>query len=287
MSIAGGFHKAVEAAAKCGCSTLQVFTKNNNQWRGKPLVPEDRARFQAALADHKIVAPLAHNSYLINLGSPDDDLWQKSLEAMIVEMERAHELGIPYVVAHPGAFTTSTEEEGIARIIQAIDEIHRRTPKIASQILLETTAGQGSCLGWRFEHLAEILSGVREHQRLGVCFDTCHVFAAGYPLGTPAEYKQTMAAFDAQIGLARIKAFHLNDSKKELGSRVDRHEHIGEGKLGLEPFRLLLADKRFKDVPMYLETEKGERDGVDLDVMNLATLRGLELSNTSRVSGSN
>lgn len=297
LTITGGYHKAVERAAALGCQCLQIFTfpphrwpfaaaktgvqsvefltKNNNQWRGKPLVPEDRARFQAALAEHKIVAPLAHNSYLINLGSPDDDLWQKSLEAMIVEMERANELGIPYVVAHPGAFTTSTEEEGIARIIQAIDEIHRRTPTVASQILLETTAGQGSCLGWRFEHLAEILSGVREHQRLGVCFDTCHVFAAGYPLGTPAEYKQTMAAFDAQIGLGRIKAFHLNDSKKELGSRVDRHEHIGEGKLGLEPFRLLLADKRFKDVPMYLETEKGERDGVDLDVMNLATLRGL------------
>jgi len=275
LSITGGYFKAVERAAAVGCACVQIFTKNNNQWRGKPLLPEDRARFQTALAEHKIVAPLAHNSYLINLGSPDDDLWQKSLEAMIVEMERAHELGIPYVVAHPGAFTTSTEEEGIARIIQAIDEIHRRTPQVASQILLETTAGQGSCLGWRFEHLAEILSGVREHQRLGVCFDTCHVFAAGYPLGTPAEYKQTMKTFDEQVGLARIKAFHLNDSKKELGSRVDRHEHIGEGKLGLEPFRLLLADKRFKDVPMYLETEKGERDGVDLDVMNLATLRGL------------
>lgn len=275
LSITGGYHKAVERAAAVGCECVQIFTKNNNQWRAKPLTPDDCTRFRAALAEHKIRAPLAHNSYLINLASPDEVLWRRSLEAMVVELERAHDLGIPYVVAHPGAFTTSSEEQGTARIITALNEIHQRCAKLDSQVLLETTAGQGSCLGWRFEHLADILGGVREHQRLGVCFDTCHVFAAGYPLGTPEEYQQTMQAFDQIVGIARIKAFHLNDSKKALGSRVDRHEHIGEGMLGLEPFRLLLADPRFADTPMYLETEKGERDGVDLDAINLATLRGL------------
>lgn len=275
LSITGGYFKAVERAAAIGCDCVQIFSKNNNQWRAKPLTDDDCARFRDALAQHKIRAPLVHNSYLINLASPDVDLWRKSLEAMIVELERAHALGIRYVVAHPGAFTTSTEEEGTARIIAAIDEIHRRTGHVESEILLETTAGQGSCIGWRFEHLADILGGVRQSARLGVCLDTCHIFAAGYPLRSPEEYQQTFAEFDRVVGIKRIRAFHLNDSKKGLGSRVDRHAHIGQGELGLEPFRHLLADPRFHETPMYLETEKGERDGVDLDVMNLATLRGL------------
>jgi deoxyribonuclease-4 len=275
LSITGGYHKAVERAAAVGCDCVQIFTKNNNQWRAKPLTPDECSRFRAALAEHKIQAPLAHNSYLINLASPDETLWQRSLDAMVVELQRAHDLGIPYLVAHPGAFTTSSEEEGTARIVLALDRIHQQTEKLESQVLLEVTAGQGTCLGWRFEHLADILGGVRQPGRLGVCFDTCHAFAAGYPLGTPEEYEKTMQEFDRVVGLPRIKAFHLNDSKKGLGSRVDRHHHIGEGLLGLEPFRLLLADPRFRDTPMYLETEKGERDGVDLDVINLATLRGL------------
>lgn len=275
MSIAGGYYHAVEAAAAAGCDCVQLFTKNNNQWRAKPLVVEDAKRFKAALAELKIAHPIAHDCYLINLAAPDEAMWRKSVEAFVVEMQRAEFLGIPYVVTHPGAFTTSSEEAGIQRIAQALDEVHRQTRGIAARCLLETTAGQGTNLGWRFEHIAAILDAVQDPDRLGVCLDTCHVFAAGYPLAPAKDYKQTMRAFDKSVGLKQIKAFHLNDSKRPLGSRVDRHEHIGEGQLGLEPFRLLLNDRRFQDVPMYLETPKGKRRNRDLDKINLATLRGL------------
>ncbi len=274
MSIAGGYYKAIERGAEVGCEVIQVFTKNNNQWRAKPLTVEDTARFQAALAEHGITHPLAHDSYLINLAAPDDAMWRKSIDAFVIELERAEALGIPYVVAHPGAFTTSSEEAGIARIAAALDEVHDRTGGQAC-CLLENTAGQGSNLGWRFEHLAAIIERVALPDRLGVCIDTCHTFAAGYPLRERKDYLATFRELDRLVGLHRVKAFHLNDSKRELGSRVDRHEHIGEGCLGLEPFRHLLNDRRFRKVPMYLETPKGERDGEDLDVMNLRTLRSL------------
>lgn len=275
MSIAGGYYKAVEIAHDCGCDCVQLFTKNNNQWRAKELTDEDVERFQAALAELKITHPVAHDSYLINLASPDGALWKRSIDAFVVELQRAERLGIPYVVAHPGAYTTSSEEKGLKRIAKALDTVHAQTRGIAACCLLETTAGQGSNLGWRFEHLAAILDAVKDPERLGICFDTCHVFAAGYPLGTEKEYKATMRELNKTVGVKRIKAFHFNDSKRELGSRVDRHEHIGEGRLGLEPFRHLLNDRRFRKVPMYLETPKGERNGTSLDVMNLATLRGL------------
>jgi deoxyribonuclease IV len=275
MSIAGGYHKAVEIARRCGCDCVQLFTKNNNQWRAKAISERDVELFQAALADLKISCPIAHDSYLINLAAPDKILWRRSIDAFVVELQRAEQLGIAYVVAHPGAYTTSTEALGLNRIARALDEVHRQTRGIAARCLLETTAGQGSCLGWRFEHLATILDGVKDPDRLGVCVDTCHVFAAGYPLGTLKEYRATMRALDKTVGLKRINAFHLNDSKRELGSRVDRHEHIGEGRLGLEPFRHLLNDHRFRKTPMYLETAKGQRDGEELDVINLRTLRGL------------
>lgn len=276
QSIAGGYYKAVEIARNTGCNVVQLFTKNNNQWRAKELTDDDVSRFQGALGEWGVKHPLAHNSYLINLGSPDTELWTKSIDAMVVEVERASRLGIPYVVAHPGAFTTSSEERGLARIATGLDEVHRQTPDATAQVLLETTAGQGSCLGCDFRHLAEILDNVDDPDRLGVCFDTCHVFAAGYPLGTEKEYRATMREFDKLIGHKRIKAFHLNDSVKPLGSRVDRHAAIGEGEMGLEPFRLLLADHRFRKVPKYLETPKGKNDeGEDLDVVNLRTLRGL------------
>jgi deoxyribonuclease-4 len=209
------------------------------------------------------------------MGSPDPELWKKSVDAFVVELRRADQLGIPYVVAHPGAYTTSSEAKGLKNIIRALNEVHRQTKGIGAQCLLETTAGQGSNLGWRFEHLATILDGVKDPDRLGVCFDTCHVFAAGYPMGTEKEYKATMRKFNSTVGVKQIRAFHLNDSKRELCSRVDRHEHIGQGHLGKEPFRFLLGDRRFRKVPMYLETPKGEKDGKDLDVINLATLRGL------------
>jgi len=275
MSIAGGYYRAVDTAAECGCDCVQLFTKNNNQWRAKPITQDDVDRFQAALKAHGIKHPIAHDSYLINLASPDAALWKRSLEAFIVELQRADRLGIPYVVIHPGAYTTTSEAAGLKRIIRAIDRAHAKTRGITAQCLLETTAGQGTNLGWRFEHLAAILDGVKNPDRLGVCFDTCHVFAAGYPLATAKQYRATMNEFDALIGLKRIKAFHLNDSKRELGSRVDRHEHIGRGHLGLEPFRRLLGDRRFRKTPMYLETPKGTEDGRSLDVINLETLRAL------------
>jgi deoxyribonuclease-4 len=274
-SIAGGYYKAVEAAAALGMDTVQLFTKNNNQWRAKPLSDEDIRLFKESLQRTGLKKPCAHDCYLINLASPNDELWQRSLDAMVVEVERAEALGLDGVVMHPGSFVESTEGDGLQRIVQAIDEIHRRTSGARTEMWLETTAGQGTCLGHRFQHLAAILDGVRAAERLGVCVDSCHIFAAGYPLHTPAEYRATFDEFDDVVGIARIRAFHLNDSKKPLGSRVDRHEHIGEGRLGLEPFRHILNDPRFRDLPMYLETEKAERDGEDLDAINLRTLRSL------------
>jgi deoxyribonuclease-4 len=275
MSIAGGYYRAVELAKAAGCDCVQLFTKNNNQWRAKELSDEDAQKFQQALATTGITHPIAHDSYLINLASPDDALWTKSVEAFGVELLRAEKLGIPYVVAHPGAFTTSSEEAGIARIVEALDAVHRQTDGIRARALLENTAGQGSNLGWRFEHLAAIIAGVAQGEKLGVCIDTCHTFAAGYPLETRHEYESTIDELDRVVGLARVKAIHVNDSKQALGSRVDRHEHIGRGKLGLEPFRHLLNDPRFADTPMYLETAKEQENGEELDVVNLRTLRAL------------
>jgi deoxyribonuclease-4 len=278
QSIAGGYFKAAEAAARCGCDCVQLFTKNNNQWRAKPIVEEDVVKFRAALAEHKITHPIAHNSYLINMAAADGPLWKQSVDAFVVELLRAEMLGIPYVVAHPGAYTTTSEEAGLKQIVRALDEVHRQTRGLTVVTLLENTAGQGSSLGHRFEHLATIIEGVKEHDRLGVCIDTCHTFAAGYPLAPKKEYIATMRELDATVGLDRVHAFHLNDSKKPFGSRVDRHEHIGKGAIGVEAFRLLLGDRRFGNVPMYLETPKeadGEFRGEELDRMNLATLRGL------------
>jgi deoxyribonuclease-4 len=262
---------------------VQLFTKNNNQWRAKELSDDDVAKFHTALKELKIVHPLVHDSYLINLAAPDETLWRKSVESFREELRRAERLGICCVVTHPGAYTNTSEQIGIARVVQALDEIYGRQPQIKARCLLETTAGQGSSLGWRFEHLAEILSRVQSPQMLGVCVDTCHLFAAGYPLSPKKAYQATWRQFDTIVGLEQIQAFHLNDSKRELGSRVDRHAHIGEGCLGLEPFRLLLNDRRFRHVPMYLETPKGTRDGMNLDVINLRTLRGLVGKETGRL----
>ncbi|MDZ4684966.1 MAG: deoxyribonuclease IV [Planctomycetaceae bacterium] len=275
MSIAGGYYKAVEAAAALGMDTVQLFTKNNNQWNAKPITDEDVRLFRDAMKTSGLQKPCAHNSYLINLASPKDDLWRKSLDAMIVEVERAEALGLDGIVMHPGSFVESDELTGLGRIATAIDEIHQSTKGVRTELWLETTAGQGTNLGHRFEHLAAILGAVREPERLGVCVDSCHIFAAGYPLQSPDEYQATMVEFDRVIGRNRIRAWHLNDSKKPLGSRVDRHEHIGEGCLGLEPFRHILNDPVFRKIPMYLETEKNERDGEAMDAINLRVLRGL------------
>jgi deoxyribonuclease-4 len=275
MSIAGGYYKAVVAAKKAGCDCVQLFTKNNNQWRAKEITNDEAEKFRATLQELGITHPISHDSYLINLASPDPELWKKSVEAFIVELQRAEQLGIPYVVAHPGAFTTSSEEQGLKRIAEGLNEVHKQSPKCQSMCLLETTAGQGSNLGAKFEHLAAIIEMTKNPELVGVCVDTCHIFAAGYPLDTPKNYEATMKELDLIVGIDRVKAFHLNDSLKDLGSHVDRHAHIGRGKMGLEPFRNLLNDSRFSSVPMYLETAKGEEDGEDLDVINLRTLRSL------------
>jgi len=274
-SISGGYDRAVQRARACGCDCVQLFTKNNTQWRAVPIGDEQAARFQQALAECDVGHPLAHDSYLINLASPDQELWEKSADAFAEELCRAERLGIPYVVTHPGSYTTGAVKSGLRRIIRALDRVLRRTRGLRVQCLLETTAGQGTSLGWRFEHLRAILEGVKEPERLDVCVDTCHVFAAGYALGSPEQYAATMDALDAAVGLGRVRAFHLNDSAREQGSRVDRHAHIGRGKMGIEPFRLLLNDARFRAVPMYLETPKGQERGEELDVINLRTLRAL------------
>lgn len=277
LSMAGGHDRAVRAAARLGMETVQVFTKSNNQWRAAPLTEAHIAAWKAALAETGVSEPVAHASYLINLGSPDDALWEKSIAALVVEIERGEALGIADLVMHPGAHVGSGEDTGLSRIAAGLDEAHQRTRGVELRVALETTAGQGSCLGHRFEHLGRIIDAVAEPERLSVCGDTCHIFAAGYPLGSPSEYDETMAALVAAVGEGRVRVWHLNDSQKKLGSRVDRHAGIGAGHLGIEPFRHLVNDPRFRDVPMILETPKGDDgdDGTNLDAVNLATLRGL------------
>lgn len=275
MSTAGGYYRALLAGAEIGCDCVQLFTKNNNQWRAKPLTEDDARQFREAMDETGIHDTLSHASYLLNLASPKPDLREKSIEGLIIELQRADALGIPHVVFHPGSYTTSSIEEGLQAIADSLNVVLKETKKLHATPLLENTAGQGTNLGYEFEQLAWIIEHVRWPERVGVCIDTCHTFAAGYPLASPAEYKQTIKSMDQAFGLSKIKAFHLNDSKHPLGSRKDRHEHIGEGEMGLEPFRNLINDRRFQKIPMYLETEKGERDGQNLDAMNLATLRSL------------
>jgi deoxyribonuclease-4 len=275
MSITGGYFRAVEAAASEGCDCVQIFTKNNNQWRAKPLINEDIERFSETLTRLGITHPISHDSYLINLASPEAILWKKSVDALVVELDRASRLQIPYVVAHPGAYTSSSEAAGIKQIARGIDEVHRQTKKLSAEILLETTAGQGSNLGWQFEQLGAILEKVKNPDIVGICFDTCHVFAAGYAMEAEKEYRATMRKLDRAVGLKKVLAFHLNDSKTPLGSRVDRHENIGKGHLGLAPFRHLVNDRRFKKIPMYLETPKGPRGNSTWDKANLKALRKL------------
>jgi deoxyribonuclease-4 len=276
MSIAGGYHNAVLAAQKHGCETLQIFTKSSNQWRARDLTQPEVTLFRRSLRKARLRQSMAHVSYLINLASPDKRLYRQSLDAFVIEMQRAERFGLHYLVMHPGSTVGGDEAEGLARLAGALDEAHARCRGFRLKILLETTAGQGSSLGHRFEHLAAILAQVKEPQRLGVCLDTCHVFAAGYPLAPLNEYRATMRAFDRLIGLKWLRAFHLNDSQKPQGSRVDRHAHIGRGHLGLEPFRLLVNDRRFKNRPMVIETPKEEGDNDDMDAINLGVLRGLE-----------
>jgi len=275
MSVAGGHHNAIAEARCHGCQTVQLFTKNANQWAARDLGGDEVKAFRSALRASGLRGATAHDSYLINLASPDPALFRRSVEAFVVELQRAEALGLSYLVTHPGAHVDSGEEAGLERVARGLDEAHARCPGFRVKVLLETTAGQGSTLGHRFEHLARILELTAEADRVGVCFDTCHVFAAGYALAPEAEYRATMRAFDRVVGLRRLRVFHVNDSLKPLGSRVDRHAHIGRGCLGAEPFRLLVNDRRFRNRPMILETPKEDEDHSDMDAVNLEMLHGL------------
>ena len=271
MSIAGGHHHAVEAAYRAGCTALQIFTKGNNQWAAKPLTEEGVRAFADARARYGVRCVVAHSSYLINLGTPDDALFEKSIDAFAIELERCEALDVSHLIFHPGAHVGSGEEAGLARVARGIDEAHRRLPGLRVKTTLELTAGQGSCLGHTFEHLGAILARVGAPERVAVCIDTCHMLAAGYDFRDADGYEETFARFDECVGIERIEAFHVNDSKKDVGSRVDRHETLGEGFLGDEPFRLLMNDARFVGVPMLLETPKGD-DEVRADTGNLRKL---------------
>jgi deoxyribonuclease-4 len=281
MSIAGGIHLAFDRGMRAGCLTLQVFLKNSTQWKGKALADPDRLRFKEAEARSGIRPVLAHSSYLINLASPDAALRRRSLDAFLDELERARFLDVPFLILHPGSHMGVGERQGILWIAEGLDQaLEKVGPPV--KVLLENTAGQGTSIGYRFEHLAAILGLMRQAGRVGVCIDTCHTFAAGYDIRTIGGYERTIDEIDRLIGLKHVCAFHVNDCRKELGSRVDRHTHIGQGFLGLGAFRLLVNDTRFADTPKILETPKGE--DLKEDIMNLATLRRL-VSRGRRRSG--
>ncbi len=261
-SVAGGLHLALERETKDGGAALQVFTKNSNQWREPELSPEKIAAFHKAHEASGRMPVLAHASYLINLGTEDEALLRRSRDALAAEVMRSSALGIDFVVLHPGAHLGVGEQVGIERVVESLVEVLDQTKTASARVLLENTAGQGTSLGCQFEQIAGILDGVgaRAETRMGVCFDTQHAFASGYDISTDAGYDQTFARFDRIVGLRHLRAFHLNDSKKPLASRVDRHEHIGEGNLGLTTFWRLVNDPRFDKLPGVLETEPREGD---------------------------
>ncbi len=277
VSCAGGLDKAVDRAVDVGCDCLQIFTKNNNQWAAKPLTDEAVAGWKTAFANSNLTHPIAHASYLINLATPDDTLFQKSIDALVVELERANRLDLEGLVVHPGAFTKSCEQDGLARIVDAVSEALDRVEAGSCRLLLENTAGQGTCLGHTIGQLAVMLDGINSQQRVGICLDTCHAFAAGYQINTRSGFAELRKQIDNLFPPDAIAALHLNDSKKPLGSRVDRHEHIGRGEIGLDGFRNVFADRLLGALPGYLETEKGtdEESGEDWDVINLRVLRSL------------
>jgi deoxyribonuclease-4 len=274
-SVAGGIHRALEWAVIDGCKALQVFTKSAGMWREPAMTDAQVAAFREAHERAGKIPVLAHTSYLINLATNKDEILAKSKDALVAEIERSSALGIAFVVLHPGAHLGQGEDHAIDRIAESLDEVHERTQGKSARILLENTAGQGSCVGHCFEHLGAIFERTKEHDRMGVCFDTQHAFAAGYDLSTARGYDETFEKLDRQVGLGRLAAFHLNDSKKELGSRVDRHEHVGDGILGLPFFWRLANDARFRDVPGVVEIEPRSVDTPNkADVMLLTSLVG-------------
>lgn len=273
VSIAGGIHNAIDRGVAAGCGVIQVFTQNSNQWRGKPVSDADAKLFRDKLAASGLSHVVSHDIYLINLAAAPGEVKDKSLVAFKEELERCANLGIDKVVMHPGSHNGDGEEVGIRRICEAFDILFEAVPQFTGKVLLENTAGQGTNLGYRFGHLKQIIEGCSDPTRFGVCFDTCHAFASGYPITDRDGYRKTFEEFDSTLGLDRLLAFHLNDSKKGLGCKVDRHEHIGAGTLGLEPFRFILNDPHFALVPKFIETPKGDSD--EMDAVNLKLLRSL------------
>jgi len=273
MSIGGGAYRAIERGRSIDCTAMQIFVKNNMQWFARPLQREEISAFLNHARRNELHAVFAHANYLINLAATNPQFHANSLRALAEELVRADQLELPFLVLHPGAHLGAGEEAGLDRTIRSIDQVFAGLPKIKTRLALETTAGQGSCLGERFEHLGDIIANVREPERLCVCLDTAHVFAAGYDLATEKSTRKMFTEFDRVIGLDRLAALHLNDSKTGRGSRVDRHEHIGKGKIGLDAFRFIMRDRRFRKIPKVLETPKGK----DLaeDVVNMKTLRSL------------
>jgi deoxyribonuclease-4 len=281
MSVAGGLPRAVERAVAHGCEAFQIFSKNANQWRGRPLLPPEIREFRRRVRAAGLGPVVSHASYLINLATGNRALRDQSMQAMGDELDRAEALGLLGVVLHPGCYTAGSEAEGLTFIAGCLVELLQERRRGRTMVLLEHTAGQGTALGSTFEQLASIIAKMGDHRRVGVCLDTCHLLASGYDLCSPDGYASTFKQFGRLVGFDRLKVLHLNDSKKPLGSRVDRHEHIGQGCLGLEPFRRLVNDRRFRDLPMLLETPKTEGRSptviqVDpLDAQNLKTLRSL------------
>lgn len=276
MSIAGGLENAFEAGVAAGCECLQIFVKNQRQWKAAPLTGEQIAAYRDAQKRTGLHPVVAHATYLLNLASPVAAGRKKSVKALVEELSRCEALGVPSLVLHPGSHMGDGIDVGIKRIVASLDAVHRSTRGFASRILLETTAGQGNSVGHEIEHLGRIIAGVTEHERMGVCLDTCHLFAGGYNLADLADYERTVCELKKYVGLKRIGCIHVNDSKGACGSRLDRHEHIGEGRLGRRGFANLVNDPRLAPAPKILETPKGEDDrGRDLDRVNLGRLRRL------------
>lgn len=273
LSTAGGVDKSFDRAIELDCTAFQIFTKSNRQWNAKPLSADEVARYHQRQQETGIAPVVCHASYLLNLGTPDDALWHKSIDALVQELERCELLKIPQLVLHPGAHVKSGVEAGLARVAAGLDIVHNRLPDVQVKVALEITAGQGTTLGSTFEEIAAIINACRQNERLAVCFDTCHALAAGYEFRTPESYQAVISQFEQVIGLERLKVVHVNDSQKDLGSHVDRHDHIGDGCIGLEPFGYFLNDARLQEVPFLLETPV--EDDPDDNQRNLAKLRSV------------
>jgi deoxyribonuclease-4 len=273
MSIRGGVSMAIERARSIRCTAMQMFVKNNMQWFARPLTSEEIRAFLNHVQRGELLSVFAHANYLINLAATNPQFHANSIRALAEELVRADQLELPFLVLHPGAHLGAGEEAGLKKIADSVDELFRKIPKVKTKIALEITAGQGSCIGHRFEHLAHIIANVREPERLRVCLDTAHLFAAGYDIGSESGVRKTFHQFDRVIGRDRLVAIHVNDSKTGRGSRVDRHDHIGKGRIGLHAFRFIMRSPRFSKIPKVLETPKGK--DLTEDVMNLKTLRGL------------